>query len=163
MGILAQWEVRGRTGWAGRAANCCQFHQRLRRLSRTVSRRTGPDRRTGRQPSKRWLRANDQRNKVHHRIANLRGVTDEQRLRRVFTAALADALAGNGVPTCLGLDAETEDALWVVYDAHPRAPEELVAPARLAFERQLDGANAARQRERIARWFAGRGDGREGG
>ncbi|MGW3043828.1 IS607 family element RNA-guided endonuclease TnpB [Kitasatospora sp. NPDC001159] len=46
--------------------------KKLRRLSRTTSRRTGPDRRTGRHPSKRWLRANDQRNKIHHRIANLR-------------------------------------------------------------------------------------------
>ncbi|MFF3115961.1 IS607 family element RNA-guided endonuclease TnpB [Kitasatospora sp. NPDC057904] len=46
--------------------------RKLRRLSRTVSRRTGPDRRTGRQPSKRWLRANDQRNRVHHRVADLR-------------------------------------------------------------------------------------------
>lgn len=44
----------------------------LARLSRTVSRRVGPDRRTGRQASKRWLRANDQRNRLHHRIANRR-------------------------------------------------------------------------------------------
>jgi IS605 OrfB family transposase len=46
--------------------------RKLARLSRTVSRRQGPDRRTGQQPSKRWLRANDQRNQVHHRTANLR-------------------------------------------------------------------------------------------
>ncbi|MFI6495724.1 IS607 family element RNA-guided endonuclease TnpB [Streptomyces sp. NPDC050564] len=44
----------------------------LRRLSRRVSRRQGPDRRTGQQPSKRWLKANAQRNRVHHRVANLR-------------------------------------------------------------------------------------------
>ncbi|MFF3468607.1 IS607 family element RNA-guided endonuclease TnpB [Streptomyces sp. NPDC002619] len=46
--------------------------KRLRRASLVVSRRQGPDRRTGRQPSKRWEKANAQRNKVHHRIANLR-------------------------------------------------------------------------------------------
>ncbi|MGW1803012.1 IS607 family element RNA-guided endonuclease TnpB, partial [Streptomyces sp. NPDC001984] len=46
--------------------------KRLRRASRVVSRRQGPDRRTGRQPSRRWEKANAQRNKVHHRIANLR-------------------------------------------------------------------------------------------
>ncbi|MFH8386334.1 hypothetical protein ACH4E7_36330 [Kitasatospora sp. NPDC018058] len=57
------------------------------------------------------------------------------------------------------MDAETEDALWAVCDAHPRAPEELVAAARLAFEGQLDGTNAARRRERIARWSAERGGG----
>jgi putative transposase len=44
----------------------------LRRASRTVSRRQGPDRRTGRKPSKRWEKANAARNKVHHRVANLR-------------------------------------------------------------------------------------------
>ncbi|MFF2147136.1 transposase [Kitasatospora sp. NPDC058190] len=77
------WEELDAIDWA---ANCCQFQQcsstirafhrharrKLRRLSRTVSRRMGPDRRTGAQPSKRWLRANDRRNKVHHRIADLR-------------------------------------------------------------------------------------------
>ncbi|MEU0811500.1 IS607 family element RNA-guided endonuclease TnpB [Streptomyces sp. NPDC005970] len=45
---------------------------RLRRASRTVSRRQGPDRRTGRRPSRRWEKANAARNKVHHRVANLR-------------------------------------------------------------------------------------------
>jgi len=46
--------------------------RKLARLSRTVSRRVGPDRRTGRPPSKRWQRANQQRNRVHHRTASLR-------------------------------------------------------------------------------------------
>ncbi|MET9156926.1 IS607 family element RNA-guided endonuclease TnpB [Streptomyces parvulus] len=40
--------------------------------SRRVSRRQGPDRRTGRKPSRRWEKANRERNKVHHRVANLR-------------------------------------------------------------------------------------------
>ncbi|WP_225860897.1 RNA-guided endonuclease TnpB family protein [Streptomyces triticiradicis] len=46
--------------------------KQLRRTSRVVSRRQGPDRRTGRKPSKRWEKANAARNKVHHRVANLR-------------------------------------------------------------------------------------------
>ncbi|MFF2407626.1 IS607 family element RNA-guided endonuclease TnpB [Streptomyces sp. NPDC058092] len=46
--------------------------KQLRRASRVVSRRQGPDRRTGRQASKRWEQANRARNKVHHRVANLR-------------------------------------------------------------------------------------------
>ncbi|MFE5587014.1 IS607 family element RNA-guided endonuclease TnpB [Kitasatospora sp. NPDC056531] len=37
--------------------------RKLRRLSRTVSRRQGPNRRTGQRPSKRWQRANDARNR----------------------------------------------------------------------------------------------------
>ncbi|WP_220448434.1 RNA-guided endonuclease TnpB family protein, partial [Nonomuraea diastatica] len=46
--------------------------RKLRRLSRTVSRRQGPDRRTGRPPSKRWQRADAARNRAHHRVAALR-------------------------------------------------------------------------------------------
>ncbi|HEX9338666.1 MAG TPA: IS607 family element RNA-guided endonuclease TnpB [Pseudonocardiaceae bacterium] len=44
----------------------------LARASRQVSRRVGPDRRTGQRPSKRWEKANQQRNTIHHRVANLR-------------------------------------------------------------------------------------------
>ncbi|MFD8707337.1 hypothetical protein ACFV1W_32935 [Kitasatospora sp. NPDC059648] len=88
---------------------------------------------------------------------------DGQRLRRVFEAVLAEALAGRGVATCLGLDQETEEALWAVYDAAtgyragPETAEELVAAARQAFEGQLDGSNAARWRAQLARKFAERG------
>ncbi|MFE2587183.1 RNA-guided endonuclease TnpB family protein, partial [Streptomyces sp. NPDC059378] len=46
--------------------------KQLRRASRSVSRRRGPDRRTGQQPSRRWEKANTARNRVHHRMANLR-------------------------------------------------------------------------------------------
>jgi putative transposase len=46
--------------------------KQLRRASRVVSRRQGPDRRTGRKPSKRWEKANAAYNKLHHQVANLR-------------------------------------------------------------------------------------------
>jgi putative transposase len=46
--------------------------RKLARLSRRVSRRQGPDRRTGRQASNRWRKANAARNRVHHRTVNLR-------------------------------------------------------------------------------------------
>ena len=59
--------------------------EQLRRASRVVSRRQGPDRRTGQQPSKRWEKANAQRNKVHHRVANLR----EDALHKLTTAVAA--------------------------------------------------------------------------
>jgi putative transposase len=45
---------------------------RLRRESRRVSRRRGPDRRTGNTGSARWHRANRARNRVHHRVADAR-------------------------------------------------------------------------------------------
>ncbi|MFK4264204.1 IS607 family element RNA-guided endonuclease TnpB [Streptomyces milbemycinicus] len=44
----------------------------LRFHSRRVCRRQGPDRRAGRKPSRRWERANRERNRLHHRVANLR-------------------------------------------------------------------------------------------
>jgi len=43
--------------------------RKLGRTSRTVSRRRGPDRRTGQVASNRWKRANATRNKVHHQVA----------------------------------------------------------------------------------------------
>jgi putative transposase len=46
--------------------------RRLRRACRTTSRRRGPDRTDRRRPSKRWERANRQRNRVHDRVAALR-------------------------------------------------------------------------------------------
>lgn len=60
--------------------------KQLRRASRTVSRRQGPDRRTGRKPSKRWEKANAQRNKVHHRVTNLR----EDALHKLTTSVAAE-------------------------------------------------------------------------
>ncbi|WP_143022366.1 RNA-guided endonuclease InsQ/TnpB family protein, partial [Nonomuraea maritima] len=58
----------------------------LRRVSRIVSRRQGPDRGTGRKPSRRWEKANAQRNKIHHRVANLR----EDALHKLTTAVAAE-------------------------------------------------------------------------
>jgi IS605 OrfB family transposase len=46
--------------------------RKLRRASRTLSRRTGPDRRTGQRPSRRWQRARDTVNRLHTRVGNLR-------------------------------------------------------------------------------------------
>ncbi|MCX4419390.1 RNA-guided endonuclease InsQ/TnpB family protein [Streptomyces mirabilis] len=63
-----------------------QARKRLRRASRVVSRRQGPDRRTGQKPSKRWEKANAHRNKVHHRVANLR----EDALHKLTTAVAAE-------------------------------------------------------------------------
>ncbi|WP_328663402.1 IS607 family element RNA-guided endonuclease TnpB [Streptomyces sp. NBC_00328] len=57
----------------------------LRRASRTVSRRRGPDRRTGQRPSSPWKKADSVRNKVHHRIANLRA----NALHKLTTAVAA--------------------------------------------------------------------------
>ncbi|GAA4979052.1 IS607 family element RNA-guided endonuclease TnpB [Actinopolymorpha pittospori] len=47
-------------------------HQRMRRLGRALSRKTGPDRRTGQRPSKRWRRAANRLGRAHARVANLR-------------------------------------------------------------------------------------------
>ncbi|MGW2124975.1 IS607 family element RNA-guided endonuclease TnpB [Streptomyces sp. NPDC001758] len=60
--------------------------KQLRRASRTVSRRRGPDRRTGQKPSRRWEKADAARNKVHHRVANVR----EDALHKLTTAVAAE-------------------------------------------------------------------------
>ena len=60
--------------------------KQLRRVARVVSRRRGPDRRTGHKPSKRWEKANAARNKVHHRVANLRA----DALHKLTTAVAAE-------------------------------------------------------------------------
>ncbi|WP_326793913.1 transposase (plasmid) [Streptomyces sp. NBC_00841] len=57
--------------------------KQLRRASRVVSRRRGPDRRTGQQASRRWEKANQARNKIHHRVANLREDTLHQMTTRL--------------------------------------------------------------------------------
>ena len=46
--------------------------RKLKRSSRKVSRRQGPDRRTGQAPSNRWRRANTERNKVHRQVSHQR-------------------------------------------------------------------------------------------
>ncbi|MFF4303853.1 IS607 family element RNA-guided endonuclease TnpB [Streptomyces sp. NPDC001601] len=58
----------------------------LRRHDRRVSRRQGPDGRTGRRPSKRWDKANAERNKIHHRAANLR----DDAIHKLTTAVAAE-------------------------------------------------------------------------
>ncbi len=86
-----------------------------------------------------------------------RGRDDDERLRRVFEAVLAETLSGTGPLTCTGLDEDTENALWAVWEAYPNASAELVQAARRAFAGQLDGGNAARWRaELAARAIAGR-------
>ncbi|MET7395949.1 IS607 family element RNA-guided endonuclease TnpB [Dactylosporangium sp. NPDC005572] len=45
---------------------------RLRALGRALSRKAGPDRRTGQRPSNRWRRAADRLAQAHARVANLR-------------------------------------------------------------------------------------------
>jgi len=61
--------------------------RKLGTMSRRVSRRVGPDRRTGQIPSKRWKRANAQRNRVHYRVAYQRA----DALHKFTTAIAAEA------------------------------------------------------------------------
>ncbi|GAB7188846.1 hypothetical protein ATKI12_8961 [Kitasatospora sp. Ki12] len=83
---------------------------------------------------------------------------DPEQLRAVFESVLAGTLAGRGVPSCLGLDTDTDEALWAIEMARPDVPPALVEAARRAFAGQLDGSNAARWRERMERRFADPGD-----
>jgi putative transposase len=59
-------------GFVANPRHLRKAQKKLRRASRTASRRQGPDRRTGQKASNRWKRTNARRNRVHHRVANLR-------------------------------------------------------------------------------------------
>ncbi|WP_309230581.1 transposase [Nocardia sp. SYP-A9097] len=56
---------------------------RLRRASRVVARRRGSDRKKGTPASRRWEKANLQRNRIRHRVANLRADALHQFTSRV--------------------------------------------------------------------------------
>ncbi|MFG3339311.1 IS607 family element RNA-guided endonuclease TnpB [Glycomyces sp. NPDC048151] len=77
-------EADGTTAFIANPRHLDAALQHLRNVSRRVSRRQGPDRRTGQVPSRRWLKANAERNKVHHRVVNLR----EDTIHR-FTTGIA--------------------------------------------------------------------------
>jgi putative transposase len=49
-----------------------QAQVRMRALGRALSRKTGPDRRTGQRPSNRWQRASARLGRAHARVAHLR-------------------------------------------------------------------------------------------
>ncbi|MGI8312264.1 IS607 family element RNA-guided endonuclease TnpB [Saccharopolyspora hattusasensis] len=59
-------------GSVGNPEHLRKAQKKLRRWSRTVSRRQGPGKRTGQKASNRWKRANRRRNRIHHRVTNLR-------------------------------------------------------------------------------------------
>ncbi|MGI5221408.1 hypothetical protein [Nocardia sp. CA-290969] len=78
--------------------------------------------------------------------------TDDE-LRENFAEMLESVRNGGGLRTETGLDMETEEALWDIARAYPDVTDELVTAAREAFAGQLDGSNARRHREELARQF----------
>lgn len=87
----------------------------LRRASRVVSRRRGPDRRTGQKPSRRWEKANRVRNKVHHRVANLREDTLHKlttRITRVYGTLVVEDLNVAGMGRNRRLSRRVADAAF---------------------------------------------------
>lgn len=87
----------------------------LRRASRVVSRRRGPDRRTGQKPSRRWEKANRVRNKVHHRVANLREDTLHKlttRLSREYGTIVVEDLNVAGMGRNRRLSRRVADAAF---------------------------------------------------
>lgn len=80
-----------------------------------------------------------------------------EQLLLTFEKVLAEVLTGRGVRSCTGLDSPTQDALWRIARADPDARAGLVDAARSAFAGQLDGGNAARWHEELARRIAERG------
>ncbi|MFE2286533.1 hypothetical protein ACFXDJ_20500 [Streptomyces sp. NPDC059443] len=79
-----------------------------------------------------------------------------EQLLRTFETVLADVMTGRGVRSCTGLDSPTEEALWRIARADPDARAGLADAARRSFAGQLDGSNAARWHEELARMIAER-------
>ncbi|MFD7293978.1 IS607 family element RNA-guided endonuclease TnpB [Streptomyces sp. NPDC059897] len=89
LGIKTLAVLAGSDGTLGKEPNPHHLERaqrQLRRASRVASRRQGPDRRTGQQGSKRWEKANRARNKIHHRVANLREDTLHKLTTRLASA-----------------------------------------------------------------------------
>ena len=89
--------------------------EQLRRASRVVSRRQGPDGRTGRKPSRRWEKANRVRNRVHHRVANLREDTLHKlttRLTREYGTIVVEDLNVAGMGRNRRLSRRVADAAF---------------------------------------------------
>lgn len=92
--------------------------RKLRLASRTVSRRQGPEPRAGRQPSKRWLRANAKRSKVHYRVANLRENAMHHLTRRLsteFGTVVIEDLNIAGMAKSKRLAKKIYDASWGMF------------------------------------------------
>lgn len=79
--------------------------------------------------------------------------TDDE-LRENFDELLSSALTGGGIYSDNGLDQRTEDALWAIARACPDVPDELVDAAHAALAGQLDGSNARKAMEALARRFS---------
>ncbi|MFD0212239.1 IS607 family element RNA-guided endonuclease TnpB [Streptomyces hirsutus] len=89
--------------------------KQLRRAGRVVSRRQGPDRRTGQQASKRWEKASRARNKIHHRVANLREDTLHKmttRLAREYGTIVVEDLNVAGMGRNRRLSRRVADAAF---------------------------------------------------
>jgi putative transposase len=98
---------------AGNPRHYDTARRKLARLSRTVSRRRGPDRRTGQRPSNRWQRADAKRNRVHHRTVNLRRDAIHQLttgLAREYGMVVVEDLNVSGLVRNRGLARAVSDA-----------------------------------------------------
>ncbi|MGW5366682.1 IS607 family element RNA-guided endonuclease TnpB, partial [Actinopolymorpha pittospori] len=90
-----------------------QAQRKLARLSRRVSRRRGPNRRIGQAGSKRWQRANVQRNQVHHRVADQRRDTMHKlttRLASTYATIVVEDLNVTGMMSNRRLARHVADA-----------------------------------------------------
>lgn len=70
----------------------------------------------------------------------MHGYPADDGLRQTFETLLADVASGRlqGIPTCTGLDNETEAALTQVVGATPGEVDELIRAARAKLEKWLD-------------------------
>lgn len=127
--------------------------RKVRRLSRTVSRRQGPDRRTGQQASNRWKRADAARNKALGRVADQRRDALHKTttaLTRRFATVVVEDLHVAGMLANHKLARHVADASFgefrrqVEYKAAWRGSRVVVADRWFASSKTCSGCGAVR-------------------
>lgn len=91
------------------------------------------------------------------RVIEPRSKPDRATQQARFEAALASAMAGEGVSVHAGVDNRTFRALGRLTGRSPNPPSELIDAAYEAFAGQLDGSNARAEDTKLP-WFMREGD-----
>jgi putative transposase len=136
--------------------------RKIRRLSRTVSRRRGPDRRTGQQPSNRWRRASVALGKTQGRVADQRkdGLHKlATRLTAEFGTIVLEDLHVAGMVINRRLSRHVADASFgefrrqVEYKAAWRGGRVIVADRWFASSKTCSGCGAVKARLPLSERF----------
>ncbi len=154
--------IPGITDGEGKVANPGRLEdaqRTLRRLQRQSARRRHPDKRSCREPSKRWERTQEKVRRLHSRVANSRSDTLHQltsALTERFGTIVVEDLNVAGMARNRGLARRIADAGWgelrrqLGYKTDWRGGELIVAPRFYASSKTCSGCGAAKAKLRLS-------------